>query len=94
MLVLQAGAIVSSLLAVGYTGKDLKNMLLNINFTDFYEKNKLTLLPFIGPTVSLFKNKGLFSGNNIEEYLNNLYKAKGKTKFKDIAKMVKVLLKL
>lgn len=61
-------------------------MLLNINFTDFYEKNKLTLLPFIGPTVSLFKNKGLFSGNNIEEYLNNLYKAKGKTKFKDIAK--------
>ena len=81
-----AGAIVSSLLAVGYTGKDLKNMLLNINFTDFYEKNKLTLLPFIGPTVSLFKNKGLFSGNNIEEYLNNLYKAKGKTKFKDIAK--------
>ena len=81
-----AGAIVSSLLAVGYTGKDLKNMLLNINFTDFYEKNKLTLLPFIGPTVSLFKNKGLFSGNKIEEYLNNLYKAKGKTKFKDIAK--------
>lgn len=80
-----AGAIVSSLLAVGYTGKELKELLLNIKFTDFYEKNKLSLLPFIGPTISLFKNKGLFSGNNIEEYLNKLYKAKGKHKFKDIA---------
>ena len=36
-----AGAIVSSLLAVGYTGKELKELLLNIKFTDFYEKNKL-----------------------------------------------------
>ena len=80
-----AGAIVTSLLAVGYTGKDLKNILLNLNFKDFYVKNKLNLLPFIGPTISLFKNKGLFSGNNIEKYLNKLYKAKGKTKFKDIA---------
>ena len=35
-----AGAIVSSLLAVGYTGKELKELLLNIKFTDFYEKNK------------------------------------------------------
>ena len=69
----------------GYTGKELKELLLNIKFTDFYEKNKLSLLPFIGPTISLFKNKGLFSGNNIEEYLNKLYKAKGKHKFKDIA---------
>ena len=80
-----AGAIVTSLLAVGYTGKDLKSMLLNLDFKDFYVKNKLNLLPFIGPTISLFKNKGLFSGNNIEEYLDNLYKAKGKTKFKDIS---------
>ena len=80
-----AGAIVTSLLAVGYTGKDLKDILLKLDFKDFYVKNKLTLLPFIGPTISLFKNKGLFSGNNIEEYLSKLYKAKGKTKFKDIS---------
>lgn len=80
-----AGAIVTSLLAVGYTGKELKDILFNLNFKDFYEKNKLNLLPFIGETISLFKNKGLFSGNKIEEYLYKLYKAKGKTKFKDIA---------
>lgn len=80
-----AGAIVTSLLAVGYTGKDLKNMLLDLDFKDFYVKNKVNLLPLLGPTISLFKNKGLFSGNNIENYLNKLYKAKGKTKFKDIS---------
>lgn len=80
-----AGAIVTSLLAVGYSGKELKDILLNLNFKNFYNKNKLTFLPFIGPTISLFKNKGLFSGSNIETYLNNMYKAKGKTKFKDIA---------
>lgn len=80
-----AGAIVTSLLAVGYSGKELKELLLNLNLKSFYDKNKLTLLPFIGPTISLFKNKGLFSGNNIESYLNDMYKTKGKTKFKDIA---------
>ena len=80
-----AGAIVTSLLAVGYSGKELKELLLNLNLKGFYDKNKLTLLPFIGPTISLFKNKGLFSGNNIESYLNDMYKTKGKTKFKDIA---------
>lgn len=79
-----AGAIVTSLLATGYSGLELKDLLFNINFKDFYDKNKLTLLPFIGPTISLFRNKGLFSGNTVEKYLNELYKAKGKTKFKDI----------
>ena len=80
-----AGAIVTSLLAVGYSGKELKDILLNLDFKYFYDKNKLTLLPLIGSAISLFKNKGLFSGNNIEEYLNDMYKAKGKSKFKDIA---------
>lgn len=80
-----AGAIVTSLLAVGYSGKELKELLFNLNLKNFYDKNKLTLLPFIGSTISLFKNKGLFSGNNIESYLNDMYKTKGKTKFKDIA---------
>lgn len=80
-----AGAIVTSLLAVGYTGKELKEALLKLDFKDFYDKNKLTLIPFIGSAVSLFKNKGLFSGNNIESFLDDMYKAKGKTKFKDIA---------
>lgn len=79
------GAIVTSLLAVGYSGKELKDMLLNLNLKNFYDKNKLTFLPLIGYTVSLLKNKGIFSGNSIEAYLTNLYKLKGKTKFKDIA---------
>lgn len=79
------GAIVTSLLAVGYTGNDIKKLLLELNFKDFYEKNKLNLLPFIGQAVSLFKNKGLFSTNKIENYLNSLFEEKGKTKFRDIA---------
>lgn len=80
-----AGAIITSLLAVGYSGEEIWNLLLKLNYKDFYDKNKLTLLPFVGPTISLFKNKGLFSGRKIESYLNTLYKNKGKTKFKDIA---------
>lgn len=79
------GAIVTSLLAVGYSGKELKDILLNLNLKNFYDKNKLTFLPIVGSTVSLFKNKGIFSGNNIEAYLTDMYKLKGKTKFKDIA---------
>ena len=80
-----AGAIVSSLLAVGYTGEELKDILFNLNFRDFCGKTHFSCMPRIGQAVSLFKNKGIISGSSIEKYFKSLFIAKGKTKFKDIS---------
>lgn len=79
-----AGAIVASLLAVGYKGREIMEILLHLDFKTFADRNKLTSIPLVGPVTSLIKNKGLNSGNTIEKFLEEKFKAKGKTKFKDI----------
>lgn len=79
-----AGAIVSSLLAVGYSGKEIKNMLYTIDYKDFTDKNKLQSVPLVGQLVSLFIYKGIYAGDAIENFLREKFLAKGKTKFKDI----------
>ena len=79
------GAIVSSLLAVGYTSNEIKDLLYNIDYTCFRDKNKLHSIPIIGEFLSISIHKGLHSGNYIENFLEEKFKAKGKTKFKDIS---------
>lgn len=80
-----AGAIIASLLAVGYSGKELVEILFDVDFKTFMDKNKLTSIPIVGSIASLIKSKGLYSGNTIEKFLEEKLKAKGKIKFKDIS---------
>ena len=80
-----AGAIVASLLAVGYKGNELKDILFNIDFKKFMDKTPLGKIPIMGPLISILKNKGLFNGDVIENFLEEKFEAKGKTKFKDIS---------
>lgn len=80
-----AGAIVASLLAVGYNSNEIKEMLYDLDYTMFKDKNLLHYIPFIGPILSLTLNKGLYKGNAIEKYLASKFKDKNKTKFKDIS---------
>lgn len=79
-----AGAIVASLVAVGYKGREIMEMLFELDLKTFADRNKLASIPLVGPAASIFKNKGLHSGNTIEKFLEDKYKAKGKTRFKDI----------
>lgn len=80
-----AGAIVTSLISVGYTGKELKDIMLNMPFSSFNDKTPLQSIPLIGQPISLLKTKGLYAGNAIEDFLTLKFKAKNKTKFKDIS---------
>lgn len=80
-----AGAIVTSLISVGYTGKELKDIMLNMPFRSFNDKTPLQSIPLIGQPISLLKTKGLYAGNAIEDFLTIKFKAKNKTKFKDIS---------
>ena len=80
-----AGAIFASLLAVGYKGDELKDIAFNIDLKKFMDKTALCKIPIMGPFISIIKNKGLFKGDVIENFLEEKFKAKGKTKFKDIS---------
>lgn len=92
-----AGSMIASLLAVGYNSKELKDIVVNINYNKFLDK---TFLYDFKPTaliskgVSLIKDKGIYSGDAIEEFMRNLFVKKGKTKFKDISENGKSHLKI
>lgn len=80
-----AGAIIASLIAVGYTANELKELVFNINFEEFKDKTNLSKIPLSGPFISMLKDKGIYKGDILESFLEEKFKAKGKTKFKDIA---------
>ncbi len=77
-----AGAMIASMVAVGYKGQEMKSIIQNINYKDFQD-NKASKIKIVN-MFKFFKDKGAYSGEPIEKYVYNLLKSKGKTKFKDI----------
>ena len=92
-----AGAMIAALVAVGYTSKELREIIINIDYSKFLDEKFLyNFKPteFISKGVSLIKNKGIYSGDAIEKFMRMLLIAKGKTKFKDVSKNGKSRLKI
>lgn len=83
-----AGAIIAALLSVGYTGQELKSIMFDINYDDFFYKNKICRkmygLNILKKSINLLKNKGLYSSDNIENYIKDLILKKGKNTFYDV----------
>lgn len=79
------GAVIASLLAVGYTSTEIQQLIFNLDFKSLLDKNKLQSIPLIGPIAGLFFNKGLYCGDVIENLLRSKFEEKGKTTFKDIS---------
>lgn len=80
-----AGAIIAALLASGYTAKELKKTLIEMNFKDFLDKDGFQRLPLLGKALGFLVQKGIYSGDYFEEWINNLLKAKGVERFKDVS---------
>lgn len=78
-----AGAIIASLIAAGYNGKDLKNIMMNIDYTKFIGKGRYLSIPF--RILNIILRKGLYSGDYIENFVEELLETKHKTKFKDVS---------
>lgn len=90
-----AGAIIASLLAVGYRGDELKSLVLNLDYSKLMFNSKLNkFFSTLKGGVNIFSKKGIYPTKNIEKYLYNLFLAKGKTKFKDISINNESLLKI
>jgi NTE family protein len=81
-----AGAIIASLLAVGYSGIELKKIVANLDYMKLLDKSTIQSLPLVGRSLGILFEKGYYKTDNIEKWLRSLYLAKGKTKFKDLWK--------
>lgn len=86
-----AGSIVAALLAVGYSGKELKKIMMDMNYVKLLKKNLLNDIPVVGNMFQLVNDYGVYDSKIIEKWIFEQLKEKGKTKFKDVYKDGKVL---
>lgn len=76
-----AGSLIASLLFVGYSVDELYDIMFDLDYKNMMDnKSKFPFKKYI----DLFTKKGLYDGDWIEDWLFDLLKKKGKTKFKDI----------
>ena len=88
-----AGAIAASLLAVGYTGKELTEILMKMNYNKLLKGSSKNIW-FASKLTKLIRYKGIYTTDYIESWLEDLFKAKRKEKFGDILAEGKSKLKI
>jgi len=79
-----AGAIVASLLAVGYSGDEVGSVLHSVNYKDFKDETCLDKLGLPGKALNTLLKYGIYKGDFFENWLEELLQAKKKTTFGDI----------
>ena len=67
-----AGAIVASLIAAGYNASQLKEIMDNLDYTNFKDKGIIDKIPGIGIILSLGFEKGIYEGKFLEKFLRKL----------------------
>jgi NTE family protein len=79
-----AGSIIAALLSVGYSGKEIREIMFGNDYRDFLSKKIMKPVPFIMKVINFLFCKGVYDAFVIEKYVGELLAAKGKTKFKHI----------
>jgi NTE family protein len=80
-----AGAIVSTLLAAGYGGDELREVTLAFDFGRLRDKDWLDRIPLVGAGVSILRDHGIYEGEAFLEAMRALLAAKGVRTFGDLA---------
>ncbi|WP_066193012.1 MULTISPECIES: patatin-like phospholipase family protein [Gracilibacillus] len=79
-----AGALFATLLAAGYTSKELKKIFMEISLDQFLDQSYIAkLFPFL-KWITLYQTMGLYRGNYFEEWLRKKLSDKGILTFADI----------
>lgn len=79
-----AGSIVAALLSAGYTGRELKPIFEELNYLYFLKKTGLGRLPYVGPVIELIMHEGMYRGDRIELFVEELLRRKGVRTFGDL----------
>lgn len=80
-----AGAIIASLISAGFSGMQIMKMFLNLDYTGFMDKGFIQHIPFAGDFTELLLYKGINKGDIFENWLDNILKSRGRSKFKDVS---------
>lgn len=79
-----AGAIVATLIKIGYTSEEIFSLLDELDVQSFKDE-RLSLLPFsVAKWLHIYYKLGLYKGNELEHWLKNVIEAKGVKTFGDI----------
>lgn len=72
-----AGSIVAALVAVGYSAEEVKKLMLELDYTKITDKNHFNI-PILSNTLNLLFKKGIYKGNYIENWVDEIlsYKLK------------------
>ena len=81
-----AGAIVAVLVAAGYTGKELHDVLGEVEFRKFLDRGWEDRLPLGGGALGLVLDQGIFEGKEILRWLRELLADKGVARFGDLVR--------
>jgi NTE family protein len=79
-----AGAIVASLLAVGYEADDIRVELERLNYNSFKDEGLLDKLGIVGKGLSIGFEYGIYEGEYFEKWLESLLARKNVTAFGEI----------
>lgn len=79
-----SGSIVAALLAAGYSGEELKTIIMQTPFSHFLKKSVLFRVKWLGPAARVYLKKGLYAGDRLEEWISGLLAARGIRTFGDL----------
>ncbi|MBT2290661.1 patatin-like phospholipase family protein [Paenibacillus albidus] len=79
-----SGSIVASLLAAGYSGKEMSGIIQNTSFASFLKRGAIYNTAVIGPALRVLIMKGLYSGEALEAWIHGLLMQKGVVTFRDL----------
>jgi NTE family protein len=79
-----AGAIIAALIAAGYSGKELEEEMMGLNYNKFKGKNILDMFGPLGTALSFSKDYGLHDSDYLEKWMMELLERKNIVKFKDL----------
>jgi len=79
-----AGAIVAALLAAGYSGPEMKEIIEELDYNRFKDAGFLDRVPLAGPLASLIFEKGIYEGRFFENWMRGLLREKNIETFSDL----------
>lgn len=79
-----AGSILASFIAAGYPGSELKAIMEGLDYREFRDKGVMDRIPLIGPSLSLWLEKGIYEGDYFEDWLRSQLGSRGIRTFGDL----------
>lgn len=79
-----AGAIVGSLIAAGMSSEQMQQVMTEVDYGKFQDEGFLDHFGFVGKGLSLLFEKGIYEGNYLHKWLDDLLAGLGKRTFADL----------